>query len=241
MKLNYRKFVAVALAGACLATTGSYVALAEDAVVDPTDPAVVEESLSGVLVTPPPVGVQVVVPEVPVIIEEPAYASPEEEDLTAGVNVNDPGPVMPADPGAVDSAVVGTVGPAPDAVALSTVGVRAADSAGGGECSASPRVPWKEDVKMWGSGSVTCSTTQRSLNVVVCLEYRQAGVWEELACKPKTVSQAKTTSKKVSAPCVPGRFRYRTLVSGVATSKSGQRTSIPQQTAATSGLVACMR
>lgn len=237
MKLNRKQFVAVALAGACIASTGSYAASAQDATVDPAvDPEVVAESLSGELATPPPV--QIAVDPAPVVIEEPAVSSPEEENLT-NVTVRDPGPVMPADPGAVDSAVVGSVGAAPDATSLAAVSTNVADNAGGGECSATASVPYKQDIKIWGNGSVSCGSVQRSLNVIVCLEVRQAGAWDELGCKPKTVSQAKSTSKKVSVACVPGRFLYRTVVWGAATSRSGNRSSIPQDTAVTSGRIPC--
>lgn len=243
MKLNPKQLIAVALAGACIATSGSYVALAQDAAVDPaTDPAVVDQSLSGVLATPPPTEVQIVVPEVVGDVANTSVASPEEEDLTAGVNVDDPGPIMPVDPGALDSAVVANVGTPPDALTVADFGVNTADGStpgGGGECSVSPAAPTKQEMRIWASGSISCGSVQRSLNLVVCIDYREAGVWEQLTCKGKTVSNAKSTSKKASTPCVPGRFFYRTRVNGAATSQGGVRTSIPTRTAATGSRIPC--
>ncbi|MDQ3956776.1 MAG: hypothetical protein M3273_00475 [Actinomycetota bacterium] len=243
MERPHRSLTVVMLA-TCLGLLVPYVARAqESATTLPEDPAVVAASVSGVITTPPPpVSVDVVVP--PVVVSEPSFSSPEEENVTDAVNVQDPGPVMPADAAIADQLVVASVGELPDegALAETSIGATRAVPANNGDCTAAtPKAPTKNEMKIEGAGSVSCSTVQRSLNVVACLDYREAGDWEPLACKPKTVSQASSTSKKVSAFCVPGRFFYRVRVYGAATSRSGAQTSIPTKTTVSSGRIPCAR
>lgn len=244
MEPRTNRLIAVALAGACFALV-PYVASAQDAATAPLAPsvtappvvedaAVAESSAGAGGVGIPPVYVQVVPPTV----SEPAVSSPEEEDLTSSVNVSDPGPVMPVDPGALDVVVTTSIGgELPDNSQFTSKAGDETPTAG--DCSASPRTPVKNGVKIEASGAISCGDVQRSLNVVVCIEYREAGAWETLACKPKTVSQTKTADKKVSAACVPGRFLYRTRVTGAATAKSGARADVPERTAPTGGRIPC--
>lgn len=232
MKDRSRHLTAVALVGLCLAALGPYVARAQESTAQTVDPAVADLALvGGAIVTPPPIP-PVYVEVIPPTVSEPAIESPEEEDLTDGVNVNDPGPIMPVDPGQIDAAITASIGgELPDGVDTAGKGAQAADQAAtSSDCSANAATPGKNQMKIEASGSVSCGSVQRSLNVVVCIDYRPAGTWETLACKPKTVSQASSTSKKVSVACVPGRFVYRTRVSGAATSKSGAQADIPTDT-----------
>ena len=241
MKDRSKHLTALAVVGVCFAALGPYVAHAQDAAVETVDPAVAAASLSGdAIVTPPPLSpVEVYVGDPG--ISEPAFESPEEENLTEGVNVADPGHVMPVDPGVADAAITSSIGgELPDGVGTTGKGAQMADqTATGSDCSASAAAPSKDQMKIEASGSISCGSVQRTLNVVVCIDYRPAGTWEELACKPKTASQMKSISKKVSVACVPGRFYYRTRVTGVSTSKSGAQADVPEDTAPTGGRIFC--
>ena len=244
MEPRSNRLIAVALAGACFALV-PYVASAQDAATAPLvapvtappvveDVAVAETTAGGGGIGIPPIYVHVD----PATVSEPAFSSPEEEDLTSGVYVEDPGPVMPVDPGTVDVMVTSSIGgELPDNSQYTSKAGDETPTAS--DCSASPRTPVKSGMKIEASGAISCGSVQRSLNVVVCIEYREAGTWETLACKPKTVSQTKAADKKVSGSCLPGRFFYRTRVTGAATAKSGAKADVPERTAPTSGRIAC--
>ena len=231
MKDRSRHLSALAIVSVCLAAFGPYVAHAQDSTAETVDAVAVDASLSGVLSTPPPIPPIDVHGEIP-DVSEPTIESPEEEDLTDGVNVADPGPVTPVDTGRVDAFVVESLGgELPDGVDTAGKGAQAAEqTATSNDCSADASTPVKNGMKIEGIGSATCGSRQRSLNIVVCIDYRPAGTWETLGCKPKTHSNTTTTSKKVSVPCVPGRHVYRTRVSGAAKGKSDREADIPGAT-----------
>lgn len=239
MKDRSKHLTAVALVGVCFAAF-PYVARAQDS-TESVDPAITEAALSvEAIATAPPLpetDVHVGEPDV----SEPEFESPEEEELTENVNVEDPGPVMPVDPGMLDHAVTVTVGvEVPDGVETAGKGAQAADQAAtSSECSAAPGAPGKNGMKIEATGSISCAATQRSLSIVVCIDYRPDGTWKQLACKPKTASNRSSISKRASVACVPGRYFYRTRVSGASKSKSGVQADVPTETAVSGGRIFC--
>lgn len=103
------------------------------------------------------------------------------------------------------------------------------NTAFGSPCSVTGTTPSKSTgpgIQMAGesvtaSGTMTCSGTWDVIGVTVCIQVRQAVVpenlsWQTERCNSAQRTNASTVTATVSAPCLPGRWKYRTTVVGEA-------------------------
>lgn len=169
-----------------------------------------------------------------------AVETPEEEDVLDTVFVPDPGPIFLIDPAIVDQIVMGNAGELPNDWPHIVYLFYVLSTLTNGNCDngATAQVPFKQGAKIKARGGMVCPTIQKEIALKVCIDFRQAGEWALLGCKPKAVTDTDRAHKRITVACQPGRFFYRTRTVATATNQADQE-SFDTATAVTSGRITC--
>ncbi|HEX2267345.1 MAG TPA: hypothetical protein VHI97_03955 [Actinomycetota bacterium] len=80
-----------------------------------------------------------------------------------------------------------------------------------GSCSLSSTTPSLDGIRVVGRATFSCGSPQTVAKLAVCLQRRVADRWEPIleSCRPKAGVMQNSISKRTSAVCVPGTWRYR--------------------------------
>jgi hypothetical protein len=94
----------------------------------------------------------------------------------------------------------------------------------------------RDGLTLRGSASWSCGNEQTALAIVVCIQFRGANRWKEMegSCRSKEAHNQPGISKKTSAICRPGTWKYRMIAAAASSGSGGSnsqgtRTGPPQQ------------